>query len=137
MSLKWSESYEVGNDTIDRHHRELFRVFGELQDAIRLGKGKAKLEEIIDFLEVYTVFHFDAEEALMIETLYPPYPGHRLAHTEFIRKVQQLKDLLQSEGPTIDLLLTTNEALLHWLIEHIHVVDKEFGTYLLDRPTTP
>ncbi|HAD05185.1 MAG: hypothetical protein A2091_06710 [Desulfuromonadales bacterium GWD2_61_12] len=130
MGIQWTNDFLVGNPTIDRQHKELFRAFGELVDACRLGKGKNKIEELLDFLEVYVIFHFDAEEKLMEQSNYPGREAHRTAHAGFISQLKELKIMFGKDGASMELLITTNETVLRWLIEHIRKTDTALGAYL-------
>ncbi len=130
MGIQWSNDFLVGNPTIDRQHKELFRAFSEVVDACRLGQGKTKIEELLDFLEVYVIFHFDAEEALMKQSNYPGLEAHRNAHASFIGQLKDLKTMFKSDGASMELLITTNETVLRWLIEHIRKTDTALGAYL-------
>lgn len=130
MGIQWSNDFLVGDATIDRQHKELFRAFSELIDACRLGQGKAKIEELLDFLEVYVIFHFDAEEKLMEQSKYPGLAAHRQAHAGFIAQLTELKAMFKSDGASMELLITTNETVLRWLIEHIRKTDTALGAYL-------
>lgn len=130
MGIQWSNDFLVGNPTIDRQHKELFRAFSELVDACRLGQGKAKVEELLDFLEVYVIFHFDAEDKLMEQSKYPGLEAHRQAHAGFIEQLKELKAMFKSDGASMELLITTNETVLRWLIEHIRKTDTALGAFL-------
>jgi hemerythrin len=130
MGIQWSSDFLVGNATIDRQHQELFKAFSTLIDACRQGHGKEKIEELLDFLEVYVVFHFNAEDELMSQYNYPGQESHRFAHAGFVQQVKELKAKFTADGANMELLVTTNEVVLRWLIEHIRKTDAALGTFL-------
>lgn len=137
MGIQWSNDFLVGNATIDRQHQELFKTFAALIDACHQGHGKEKIEELLDFLDAYVVFHFDAEEELMRQHLFPGEETHRAAHAGFVRQVRELKAKFAADGASMDLLVNTNEVVLRWLIDHIRKTDTALGTYLRNQGVAP
>ena len=130
MALKFSDDFLIGHATIDRQHRELFRAFNDLLEACRQGHGKEKVEQLLDFLDMYVVFHFDAEQGLMAEYRYPGFSEHCAEHAQFLAKLQGLKASFRASGPTSDLLVTINEELLRWIVGHIRKTDTALAGFL-------
>jgi len=69
--IPWLSAYEVKVAEIDEQHRELFRMFNDLLDAMWDGKGKAIMQEKLQFLASYAVTHFTTEENYMIRYNFP------------------------------------------------------------------
>ena len=61
---KWNENLEIGHQSIDHHHEEVFELTSMLDYAIE-NNDREKLNEIIQYLEHYVEDHFDEEESLM------------------------------------------------------------------------
>jgi hemerythrin len=132
-SVQWTPDLAVGHELIDQQHQELFRRFGELLDACSQQKGQEKVIELLDFLDRYIKTHFSAEEALMVRYAYPDYPEHKEQHNYFVRKIDKLREDLQTAGPSASLVVSTNKTVLRWLIEHIRRTDSQLGSFLKTR----
>jgi hemerythrin len=130
MAVEWTENLAVGNATIDSQHKELFKRFNQLLDACQQRKGREKIGDVLTFLDDYVVFHFGEEEKLMARHAYPEGETHKAQHKLFIRQLNELRQTMQSRGPSIDLLVTTNQALVHWIVMHIKDMDVRFGAFL-------
>jgi hemerythrin len=129
-SVQWTVDLTVGNELIDLQHQELFSRFNDLISACKERKGKEKVVELLAFLGDYVVEHFQAEEQLMLRRGYPEYETHRQLHQHFIGKLTALRQDMDQEGATVNLVIATNQTVLQWLIEHIKRVDSKFGVFL-------
>lgn len=124
MAVMWTPSLAVGISAIDEQHQALFRAINELIEAMEGGQGKARVAEVIAFLERYVAAHFGGEERLMLELGYAGYEAHRRQHDDLIRDFHALKDELAATGPTTALVLAVNARLAGWLRSHIAEVDR-------------
>ena len=79
---------------------------------------------VIQELKDYTVFHFEAEEAYMLETKYPKFFSHKVLHQEFVDKVNSVNITSLDEDQT-KYLLDMLTFVLDWLQNHILRVDTE------------
>lgn len=134
MALEWTEKLAIGHAVIDEQHRELFRRFDCLIEACRKASGKDRIEELLGFLDSYVVTHFRAEEGIMESHGYPGIVEHKSHHRYFIGRLDALKTDLQERGVSTHLVISTNQILLKWIIEHIKNVDVQFGAFLKTRP---
>lgn len=130
MAVEWKTDYSVGNDYIDNQHRELFRRFNALIEACKESRGREKVQELLRFLDDYVESHFADEEALMVTNAYPGTAEHRRLHDTFRSELGRLKKILQEEGASVHLIVTTNETVLQWLINHIRKTDTVLGAFL-------
>ncbi len=64
--IPWLPAYEIKVSEIDEQHRELFRMFNDLLDAMWDGKGRDIMQEKLQFLANYAVTHFNTEENYMV-----------------------------------------------------------------------
>jgi hemerythrin len=133
MTIAWNSSYAIGYPVIDAQHQELFNRFNAFVGACLQKQGRKEVVRLFEFLDEYVVLHFNAEESLMAAYDYPESSMHRDEHQDFIGKLQGWHRHLQQEGSTLDLVVDTNEALIHWLIRHIRTVDVALGTFLRSR----
>ena len=133
MLLQWSEKLAVGHQTIDAQHRRLFEKFNDFLEGCDRGVASERLLELLDFLDRYVEEHFSAEEALMARHGYQAALTHAEEHRHFEKLLLALKQELLQTGPTVQVLVRTNKALVHWLTSHIQEVDIRFGAFLSDR----
>ena len=130
MALHWTPDLTVGHHHIDTQHQELIRRFNDLLEACRAGQGKTRVAELLDFLDTYVVDHFAAEEQLMQRFAYPGREGHAAQHRYFCAKLLELKATLAEAGANALVVVSTNKALLDWILHHIKQVDVQLGAFL-------
>lgn len=128
--FNWSKEFEVGNAQIDKEHKELFEAINQLLLACKGGKGRAEVENTIQFLENYVKTHFAHEEAIQKKYNYPDYIAHKKLHTDFMKKVQIIAKKLRQDGATVGLVGEINMDIGMWLGGHIKTEDKKLGLFL-------
>ncbi len=134
--MEWTRDLSVGVNEIDEQHKELFRRIGSLVDAIRKASCKDTIDEVISFLEEYSVTHFAHEEGYMALYGYPGYAAHKQQHAIFLTSLADLKALAAAprvKGASYDLSVTTNQVVVDWIRSHIIVVDIKLGEFLRAR----
>ncbi|MDR2671541.1 MAG: bacteriohemerythrin [Oscillospiraceae bacterium] len=130
MAYTWSSDLETGYALIDAQHKELIQAVNNLLAACASGKGRASLNETLDFLLNYTVKHFSDEEKLQVQYHYPDYTNHKKLHDGFKVVVTNLSRQLKTEGPTIALVGKVNASIGDWLVSHIKREDKKVAAHL-------
>jgi hemerythrin len=113
---------------MDEQHRVLIGLVGQLDDAMREGKGKQTLGLILERLVDYTKVHFAAEERLMKARGYPEYQEHKIIHEKMTSKVVDLERQFK-DGKTM-LSLDVMKFLTDWLQKHILGTDKKYSPFL-------
>ena len=126
--ITWTTAFSVGVREIDTQHQELIRLINDLHDAMREGKGRSTMGEILKRLIDYTVNHFGFEEKLFAETGYPESLAHTAEHASLTREVQALA--LKYESGQSVLSIEVMEFLRSWLTDHIKGVDKRYTAHL-------
>lgn len=126
--ITWDQSYAVKVERCDAEHRKLFDITNALYDAMRAGKGRTVIQQVVAELSDYTQTHFRAEEALMERAKYPGLAGHQLEHQKFVARVKEFqKDLDAGTGGNSVAVL---EFLKDWLAKHIKRVDQSYSAHL-------
>ena len=126
--VTWDQAYSVKVKQCDEEHQKLFHLMNALHEAMRVGKGRTVLQQIVAELSDYTKTHFRAEEALLEQTRYPALAGHRLEHQKFVARVAEFqKDLNAGMGGNSVAVL---EFLKDWLVKHIKKVDQSYSAHL-------
>ncbi|MPM82911.1 Bacteriohemerythrin [bioreactor metagenome] len=128
--MTWKDSYAVGIPAIDKQHKELCDIVDQLYAASASGKSAQEALKTLQFLESYTLRHFADEERLQLSSGYPKYQQHKAMHTDFISQVTKLKKDMEATGVTIPLIISINQVISNWLINHILKVDRELKDYV-------
>ncbi len=139
MSLiKWQDAFLTGIERVDAQHKKLLETLNTLHFLLKRGGKHEPIEEIIKFLEEYTVEHFGTEEELMKKAngKLPEelYKRHLKEHRYFIDKVQDFQgvfDAYKSGEHEREAMLNLFAFLSNWLCDHILKTDKETASYLL------
>lgn len=120
----WNNSYSVGNEELDNHHKNLFTVFNKLYDSC-LNRSKTKLGTIIEELAAYSAYHFHAEEQYMKGIAYPDIDKHLAEHRSFSAMIGKYRHTHKANE-----LVVSKEIVLRlwkWLIDHVMTEDKKYS----------
>lgn len=132
MYLNWDWTLDIGIESIDNQHKELFNRLDQLLTSVENGKGHNEVIETLDFLEEYVVEHFDDEEELQKKINYPLFSIQHAQHEEFKNELKKFRKIFEAEGITDELALNIQEKLLDWFKNHIINLDKDLGDYLIE-----
>lgn len=127
--FSWTPDLATGNQDIDNQHKALIKAINNLLEACQVGKGRAELGKILQFLEEYTVKHFTDEQNLMRSRKYPDLQAHIKLHESFKRDLHIIAEKMRKEGPTIVLVSDVNSKLGDWLVKHIKNQDSKFAAF--------
>ena len=133
MYLTWNCSLNIGIDSIDNQHKELFNLLNELLTSIEDGKGNDEVIKTLDFLEEYVIKHFTEEEEIQNKTNYPLLNIQHMQHEEFKSDLKEFRRVLETEGTSTLLALNIHEKLADWFKNHIKNLDKDLGDFLQNR----
>ncbi len=125
--IPWLTAYEVNVAEIDEQHRELFRMFNQLMDAVWDGKGKEATKEMWGFTANYAATHFATEERYMQRYAYPSYLAHKKLHDDFTADVIKFIKEYETNGATTEMVVAAISNLGNWLRDHIRATDQELG----------
>lgn len=126
--MEWGPSFVLGINEIDDQHKRLVGLVNALNNAMKTGKGTAKLGQIFEELKEYTVHHFATEEAYFEETNYPGTIAHVAKHKKLVNQVLELeKDFKRGKTAlTTDVMNFLND----WLVKHIQGDDAKYVPHL-------
>lgn len=81
---EWDKKYELGVNSIDKEHKQLFSIVKKLLDMIEnQDKSEFAFREGIKFLNNHTIEHFAHEEEYMRTISYGDYEIHKRIHDNF------------------------------------------------------
>jgi len=121
--------YYTGIDFIDQEHARLFEIANE---AYELLKNEFILDKydyilhLIQELKDYTKYHFTHEEEYMMSIGYKKLFSQKVAHDDFIEKLEAFDTSTIDENQK-ETLLDLLDFLAVWLVEHIYKQDKLIG----------
>ncbi|EIW20344.1 MULTISPECIES: bacteriohemerythrin [Pelosinus] len=124
--VKWEDKYSLGVESIDEQHKELFRIANRIYELLKNEMILDKYDhimEIIDELKNYTVDHFKDEEEYMKSIGYKKFLSHKVAHTDFLDKMENI-DVNKIDNGHNEYLLSILDFVCLWLVEHIMKEDK-------------
>ncbi len=130
--MKWTATMSIGIEAIDADHKKLFDLLDEL-DALLIRKASGEeLENVLERLVDYTVYHFRREEALLEGNGYPAWQQHKSSHDRF---VAQAADILQRfrAGQTQVVSRDIVEGVRTWLADHVTKDDRAYEPFLRQR----
>lgn len=126
--VKWSDDYKIGDEQIDKEHWGLFALVQDLADKREQGASESSTAATLEALVDYVNIHFEHEEGLMLESLYPGLEAHKRAHEGLEHLVELTLDDYRRAPENFDHEVLM-EFLSNWLAKHILVVDMEFAAY--------
>ncbi|NVN93055.1 MAG: hemerythrin family protein [Desulfuromonadales bacterium] len=122
--LKWNQEYELGLETIDKQHKQLFGIINELIIATEYTRTNTELLSIVERLESYATSHFGAEEKLFTQFGFTGRNEHEVEHAKFIDTVKYIRK--QCKIIDAPMAPKMRDFLLSWLSHHILTKDKEY-----------
>jgi len=125
----WTDDLSVKVNEIDEQHKKLISLINNLHDAMLEKRGKQALENTLQELASYTVYHFQTEEKYMQKFNYPAYASHKIQHDAFVKKVSDFQKDFQANklGLSIELM----KFLRDWVSNHIKQIDQQYsGTFI-------
>ncbi|UCH75283.1 MAG: hemerythrin family protein [Rhodospirillales bacterium] len=122
-TLKWHDSYSVGDDHLDEQHRGLILLINRLDSGVSVPTA-------LDELQIYVDEHFREEERMLEAVDYPDLAAHKRQHAAFEEWLEASRQACRS-GEVVGLLRESISSYLKtWLVNHILVSDKAYSDYL-------
>lgn len=138
MSLRWRNSFRCDVREIDMQHKRLFEIGSKLNILEPICTKISINDEILDVikeLKEYSIYHFEYEENLMLNSGYEEYEDHCMEHNSFIDRVRELEqDSLRLCNPEI--LRGIIVFINHWITNHILKTDMKYVVFFRDRGIT-
>ncbi|NLZ54601.1 MAG: hemerythrin family protein [Thermoanaerobacteraceae bacterium] len=125
--VKWKDEYRIGVDEIDEQHKKIFEIANEAYELLKNEFYYDKYDRIIELLEElkdYAKFHFSFEEDYMLSIRYKGYFSQKVAHDNFIDKVNSF-DLNAIDENQDQYILEILDFIVDWISQHILISDKK------------
>lgn len=127
--VQWSEEYVIGIEKIDEQHKRLFEIANDAYKLLKdpfLTDKYDKIVVIIKELQDYTKYHFNYEEEYMKSIGYKKYLSQKVAHDEFIAKINKF-DLKKIDNNQDEAILKLLEFVVEWIGWHIKKEDTQIA----------
>jgi hemerythrin len=126
---EFKEEYKTGIDFIDEQHKVLFEIadktYNLLKNDLTLDKYD-KIVALIEELQNYTVFHFNAEEEYMKSINYKRMFTQKVEHDAFVKRIIDV-DFSKIDQDQDEYIISILQLLNDWLTGHIFENDKLIG----------
>ena len=130
MNKQWNPNLETGNEIIDDHHKELFKIYSMLDDAIQSNTDN-EVEKIVVFLEGYVLDNFIEEEKIMQEHKFSGINHHQTEHNFFRASVSNIRNDFNNSVFKAHLMFRirqfVDKLIIHVLTVDIHIESLEHG----------
>jgi len=123
LFMTWRPDFNLGIDEIDEQHKKIVELINMLNRAFINDEAREKLGSILDEMTDYADYHFQTEETLFSQHLFPFSEEHKRLHENFRVKVSQFKAQFENGLPVTFRVLG---FLRKWLTNHILDVDREY-----------
>lgn len=123
--VEWTPDLDTGIPDIDEQHKQMVHHINDFYEAAN-AKDKDRMSIVLFDLINSTLAHFQYEEALMEQAKYPLLEPHRRVHKNFIDKLMNLHEKLQTMETTDDIAVLLIDSLDGWLFRHIRINDKGY-----------
>lgn len=125
MIIEWDDTYSIGIDELDNHHRNLIQLLNRSYFLILQGSDLTELSLLLGELIKYAQYHFAAEEELMRQHQYTHLDRHVSEHYSFTDKLLSFTQEM-ADGKRC-LSIEIFEFIRNWLLDHILKIDSEMG----------
>lgn len=122
--ITWNDQLSVNIGVIDSQHQRLVEMINKLHDAMKAGEARGSLRTIVSGLVQYTGSHFQTEERYFEQFGYSDTAAHKKEHAEFVQKVSEFKDGLDTGALTLS--IEVMQFLSNWLRGHIKGTDRKY-----------
>ena len=125
--LQWTEKFETGDGVIDSQHKTLIGYINRLEvicHTTNFDRQEAEfLLNLVDFVEIYTLAHFQHEEGCMARHRCPVHQQNKNAHEAFLEFFRSFKRRFEIEGCRPDVLHQLHQQCCDWIRQHILLID--------------
>ncbi len=128
--MAWNDGMATNVGDVDEHHKKLIDLINKIYRGIMLKKGKDVVDEALDELVEYTVFHFGYEESLFEKYGYPETAMHKEKHRKLVGQVTDFVNEFKDGKDVGNELL---KFLKDWLMNHILKVDFAYRSFLQEK----
>jgi len=128
----WDSNFSTGIDMIDNQHQKLVDLVNKLANHLAYESVRLELDQVLDELTDYTIYHFQTEEALWEKNFPKEHmtEEHKQTHQAFIDKIVAFRvehDSCSDDTVAVDII----SFLTQWLAFHILDTDRRMAEIVL------
>lgn len=132
--IDWGEGLKIGVPKMDREHRRLIDLVNRMHRIVEAGGKYEAVCAVLSDLGNYTKYHFESEEAEMLNEGFPGLEAHRRTHEQLTEEVRLMGERFRAgEYEVAERLLA---FLKDWAISHILHADASFGEHVAKKKAT-
>lgn len=123
----WKEDFSIGNENVDRDHKEILKIAHSLINLIENGKDNNQFAIILTKMHEYAFRHFQKEENYLRSMEYPNLEAHQKLHRDYIYRISKYNmDLISDNPPNPKEVF---DYVVDWWENHIQQTDKNYEEY--------
>ena len=126
--MTWTDRYSVNIKQVDSQHMKLVELLNGFHEAMKLGKSKEVMGNLLHGLLDYTVYHFSTEEDLFKTHGYPGLLPHKKEHDALTTQALDLSERYSRGEPVLG--AETMNFLKNWLNDHMLGTDQKYVSFL-------
>ena len=130
-----TDDLSTGSTLIDGDHRKLVDLVNVFFQSMQSGQGDSHVSKAMHDLIAYTGDQFAREEAEMERIQYVAVLAHRAEHTQLLRQLVELKEMLDAGGRMN--VPAVADFLSQWLRNHILTTDMKLAASLKKHSSDP
>ncbi|KAA0680757.1 hypothetical protein DS843_13055 [Roseomonas genomospecies 6] len=115
MALSWTTEMSVGDELVDRQHREILALTAKMADCAKRPGGREEAFPVLTSLLASLDEHFADEERQMLDTRYAGADAHRREHEAMARTLRTLRASVRFPA---ELIRSTITILPRWIAAH-------------------
>ncbi|MHB9039440.1 MAG: bacteriohemerythrin [Melioribacteraceae bacterium] len=128
--IDFSAEYKVYVRSIDYEHKVIAELLNSIHEATLKADKEITLSGLDELLKVLKS-HFENEELLMKENLFPGYFSHKLEHDRFYKQISATIEKFEKEETAFSPIEL--QGIRRWFFNHIDINDRKCGQFLSDK----
>jgi hemerythrin len=132
-SLVWNDDYSVQITAIDNEHKLLVALINEFDITLQINASfhSQIIIEKLGTLSRCIRSHFASEERFLLFNNYPEFDAHLSEHILLLDRLSSFESRFKVEKKAFNEKMLV--FLMDWLIRHIILHDRKFGSYFQDK----
>ena len=126
MTVDWEDGMSVGVESIDVHHRQVWRRIRHLANAVSDGRAD-EVRAALRFLQSYLAEHHAEEERWMADAGYPGAREHTRVHADLLERIRSVGE--PGARAPVKTLLQTADWVARMLEQHMRTDDLKLGRF--------
>ncbi len=124
----WTSEYVLSDHSANEFHHELINSYDHLVALTAFGKSSDRVEYALEEIMTLAGSHFQMQESIMEQIMYPHYEEHRQDHLGLLEQRSELCRMLANSDPGGK--LRALEYISEWINEHIKRYDRRYIEYV-------